>query len=285
MSTLFDKAFLDALTRIAVKSRLSVEGTMAGNRKSIKKGSSAEFSDFREYTPGDDYRRIDWNAYGRFEKLYIKLFMEEREAPVSVFLDTSKSMDWGQPLKSTASRQLAAAISYVTLKNYDSLNLYCISDAIREKTVLLRGTASFSKVLSVLESVEYGGNTSFYQALKGCRLKSRGLSVIISDLFCRDDIKETLKYLSYNKQEIYVCHILSPQENNPEPGSAYRLQDIETGGYVNVTLSSDVLKAYKKALEGFIIECAEACRKYNAQYVPLDTSNSIEYMMRQVVRE
>jgi len=93
MSELFDGKFLQTIQQLTLSAHFSIDGSTAGNRKSRSKGSSVEFSDYREYIPGDDFRRIDWNAYGRFEKLIVKLFMEEREAPVNIFLDVSKSMD------------------------------------------------------------------------------------------------------------------------------------------------------------------------------------------------
>jgi len=122
MSQLFDSEFLKKIQQLVITSKIVLSDGAGGNRKSRSKGSSIEFSDYREYSLGDDFRRIDWNAYGRFEKLFIKLFMEEREAHVHIFLDTSKSMDWGEPNKSFASRRLAAELSYISPSNYDKVS-------------------------------------------------------------------------------------------------------------------------------------------------------------------
>ncbi|MCR4436781.1 MAG: DUF58 domain-containing protein [Clostridiales bacterium] len=285
MSELFDSEFLKKLQRLVINSRIVLSEGMGGNRKSRSKGSSVEFSDYREYAASDDFRRVDWNAYGRFEKLYIKLFMEEREAPVHVFLDTSKSMDWGEPNKSVASRRLAAVLSYISLSNYDTVSLTSIGSRMEESKASLRGKNSFKEVLDFLEKMEYGGPTDLYAAVRDSGLKSgRGISILISDLFSQGSLEDAVKYLQFRKQEVFLCHMLAPQEVNPEINASLRLVDIETGEYRDITATSRLVKAYKNVYHKFIASTEAMCRRRGVNYIKMETTMDLDQMIKMVVR-
>jgi uncharacterized protein (DUF58 family) len=284
MSELFDENFLKKLQNLVITTKIAVTSGTAGNRKSRSKGSSVEFSDYREYAVGDDFRRIDWNAFGRFEKLFVKLFMEEREAPVNIFLDTSKSMDWGEPNKTIASRRLAAALSYMSLVNYDRVYLACISDGLNCALQSLRSRSSFGRVLDFLEKVEYGSTTNLGAALIESGMgNQRGISILISDLFSKGKLKETIDYLQYRNQDIYICHILAPQEINPSLESAIRLVDSETGEFMDVSITSQLIKTYRKSFSGYISEIEGMCFKRGVNYIRMDISIPIEQMIKMVV--
>jgi uncharacterized protein (DUF58 family) len=284
MSQLFDSDFLKKLQQLVITSKVILTDGGGGNRKSRSKGSSVEFSDYREYTLGDDFRRIDWNAYGRFEKLFIKLFMEEREAPVNLFLDTSKSMDWGEPNKSMASRRLAAALCYISLSNYDRVSIACLSNTVEKMKLSLRGKNSFGDVLDMLEKLEYNRGTDLLAAIRQFNLKpSRGISIIISDFLSQGALEESIKYLQYRKQEVYVCHVLAPQEVNPEINSSLRLIDKETGEYMDVTASPQLVKAYHKVFTNFTAGLEEVCFKRGASYMRFESSVPVETMVKKVV--
>jgi len=283
MSRLFDKEFLARLQRLALTSKYPTDTLSAGNRKSQSNGSSVEFTDYREYSHGDDYRRLDWNAYGRFEKLYIKLFTEEREAPVTVLLDVSRSMDWGEPNKSISSRRLAAAIAYISLVNYDRVSLLCIDEGIQKILTDIRGKNSFHRITDFLEDVRYGAGSSIQKAVEGCPVKwSRGITVLISDLFTDGEFEELLKYLAYRRQTVHVCHILSPQETNPEVNEPVRLIDSETGRFVDITVTRGLLDSYHKTLNGFINGIERCCRKWGARYYQFSSDLSVEMMVKEV---
>lgn len=284
MSELFDGEFLRKLQQLVITSKIILADGAGGNRKSRSKGSSVEFSDYREYSMGDDFRRVDWNAYGRFEKLFIKLFMEEREAPVYIFLDTSKSMDWGEPNKNVASRRLAAALSYISLSNYDRVSIACIGSRAERQKLSMRGKNSFGEVLDFLEKAEYRSVTDLYAAVKETNLKSsKGISIIISDLFSAGALDDTVKYLQFRKQDVYICHILSPQETSPEINESLRLVDVETGEFRDVTAAPLLLKTYKKVYDGFINRIEELCFKRGVNYMNMVTTMPVEEMIRMVV--
>ncbi|TYQ18359.1 UNVERIFIED_CONTAM: putative conserved protein (some members containing a von Willebrand factor type A (vWA) domain) [Acetivibrio alkalicellulosi] len=284
MKNLFDADFIKKLEQLVLWSKISISDGGAGNRKSRAKGSSVEFSDYREYAIGDDFKRIDWNAYGRFEKLFIKLFMEERETTVNLFLDTSKSMDFGQPSKSIISRQLAAAISYISLSNYDKVSVLCLKDEIDKFKSSLRGKNSFGEIAKLLDSTQYKGTTNIYNLISKYHFKSgKGVTVIISDFFSEGSILDMLKYLNFNKQHVYLCHILSPQEISPEITDSLRLIDSETRIHREVTASNHIIAVYEKVYKKFITHIEESCAKLGAHYILMDTSRPIETLIRMVV--
>jgi len=284
MSELFDSEFLKKVKQLALSTKIITASGSVGNRKSRSKGSSVEFSDFREYTPGDDFRRIDWNAYGRFEKLFIKLFLEEREAAVHIYLDTSKSMDWGEPNKSIMSRRLAAVLSYISLSSYDCVSISSISDTCEKSILSLRGKNSFGNVLNFLQDLIYKSKTDLYKAIEASQWKqSKGISVIISDLQPQDGLLETIRLLQFRKQEVHICHILSPQEISPSVNSSLRLIDSEIGNAKDVTIYQQLLKEYRKVYLSYVREVEETCLKLGANYVHMDSGMAIEKMVRLVV--
>ena len=283
MSQLFDGEFLNKIQRLALNARFSSGGVSAGNRKSRSKGSSVEFSDYREYAPGDDFRRIDWNAFGRFEKLFIKLFMEEREAPVSIFVDVSKSMDWGEPNKSFASRRLAAALAYISLINFDRVSVACVDDDVRQVCRNVRGKSLFGRITEILESIQYTGESHIVKAVENSRiLAGRGISVVISDFFTRGSIAELTRFLDYNRQTSYICHILSPQELSPDVGGSVRLVDSETGKFIDITVTPSLLKSYGKALDDFTGLTEQVCIKRGAYYFRFSSDTAAEMMVKEV---
>lgn len=284
MSILFDSEFLKKIQQLTLASKIVLSEGAGGNRKSKSKGSSVEFSDYREYSEGDDFRRVDWNAYGRFEKLFIKLFMEEREAPVCIFLDISKSMDWGEPNKSVASRRLAAALSYISLSNYDRVSLFCIHERLEKAKLSLRGKNAFGEVMDFYENIEYGGNTDLLAAVSDSHMKSaRGISIVISDLMPSTRLSDAIKFLQYRKQEVHICHLLSPQEIHPEINTSFRLIDSETEEFRDVTSSPLLLKTYRKIYGSYISEIEELCFKRGADYIRIDSSLPVEQMIKKVV--
>ena len=283
MSQLFDSTFLQKIQQLALNARFTLEGTSAGNRKSRSKGSSVEFSDYREYTQGDDFRRVDWNAYGRFEKLFIKLFMEEREAHVTIFLDVSKSMDWGEPNKTIASRRLTAALAYISLINFDRVTVACVDEDIQQMCKDIRGKNFFHKVTDVLENIQYTGRSQIQKAIESCRLQSgRGITVLISDFFTQGSFQELLKYLTYKKQAVYICHILSPQEIQPAVSESVKLVDSETGEMMDITVTPTLLNSYGRALDNFRNQIEQACIKWGAYYFQFSSETAVEEMVREV---
>lgn len=273
---IFDAQFYKKLENIVLNANIIMNAGASGGRKSKAKGSSVEFSDYREYALGDDFRRIDWNAYGRFNKLFVKLFMEEREALINIFIDSSKSMDFGENKKSIIALKIAAVVSYLGLNNLDRVCINDIKGSSIKQSSALSGKSMFQSCVNYLENIEFLGSTNINSALKKKNLTRNGISIIISDFFSEDGIEEAVKYLLYKKQQVILIHILSDEELNPELEGKLRLLDSETGLSKDIAVTPAVLKQYHNTLKHFISGLKEFSKKMGASYIQVSSSDLIE---------
>ncbi|HIW25797.1 MAG TPA: DUF58 domain-containing protein [Firmicutes bacterium] len=266
-------ARLDVLD-LAVKKRLG--GISAGARKSTAKGSSLEFSDFREYTQGDDLRRIDWNSYARFGRLYTKLFNEERQATVNIILDVSSSVRvYGE--KRDYAGAFAASAAYIALNNSDMVNIFAVDSsgtdrctALSSKKSFPRAVAFIEEALSKTEKTRTAINASV-AALAGERL-GEGISLIISDFFSDDGCDTAVKFLRSKKQGVILAQILDSREINFEERGNLRLVDSENGSFRELEITPEMLKRYGRALEEFKNGLKELALRNEAEYHFLDDS-------------
>ncbi len=272
----FDEEFYRKLESISIKARMTLTDGAAGGRKSKAKGSSVEFSDFREYTPGDDFRRIDWNAYGRFDKLFIRLFMEEREALLNIFFDCSKSMDFGDKSKAVMALRITGILTYIALNNLDRVCLNRLQGNAVIPSSSYMGKSSFQRALQFLEASNFKGNTNLSESVKRKDLKSRGIAVVISDFFTVGSIDEVIKYLAYKKQQIILIQVLSEDELEPMLGGQVRLVDSETNEEMNLTITSKLLKTYSQKLKGLQMGVKASVKKYGGVFFQISSSDSLE---------
>ncbi|WIV11507.1 DUF58 domain-containing protein [Proteiniborus sp. MB09-C3] len=271
---LIDSSLLKKLESLKLNSNVVLNQGYGGGRKSKSKGSSVEFSDFREYVPGDDFRKIDWNAYGRFQKLFIKLFMEEREANINIFIDASKSMDFGNPKKSTLAKQLALVFGYLSLANMDRVNIYIHGNNKLESLEQLSGKNNAHRLATYLDNIIFDKSEDFFQIIKTQAYK-RGISIILSDLFS-DNFQAAIKYLSFMNQSIVVLNLLSVEEITPFYSGDIRFIDSETEEGKDISMTQSVLNSYDKTFKNFINRNREICRKFSCQYTLISNELSIE---------
>ncbi len=269
----FTTEFYESLKKQRLMLKMHLAAGLNGGRKSNSKGSSVEFSDFREYILGDDIRRIDWNAYGRFDKFFVKLFMEEREGIFRVFVDASESMTFGTPLKSVVAKRQAGLYAYSILDNSDRLILYEKYARNMLSHTEYAGKQGFSKAIDALSRTDFSGDFDLFSAIRHQEIKSRGVSIIISDFYTHD-LEETLKYLTAKKQEIILIQTLSKEEENPEILDSVRLLDSEIlnpsmKDGLRATGSHQLKKNYKKQYDSFIRNIEAVARHYNAKYIRL----------------
>ena len=288
---IFDQDFFNGLGRVKLVTRITMQGGRSGLRKSAAKGSSVEFADFREYVPGDDIRRIDWNTYGRMDKLFVKLFVEEREAYYSIITDTSASMDFGTPYKGVCAARLAGAVSYMALNNLDRVRLSAINGDKVINSSDFTGRQGFNKVMAWLSGMEFSGKTDLYKSIKNIPFNQRGVTVLISDLFSQDstdeniaNIADTIRYLRYMKQEVLVLHVLSPEEIKPGLEGTIGLEDSETGDILRVTATSNLCRQYKRVLDRFITRVMECARHYQAHYIQACSNETIDTFIYKGIR-
>ncbi len=271
---LINSDFLKKLDRLKLNSNIILNKGYSGLRKSKSKGNSVEFSDFREYTHGDDYRKIDWNVYARFERLFIKLFMEEREALINIFLDCSKSMDFGNPKKSLTAQKIALALGYLSLSNMDKINLFTQKDDFLKDTDYLHGKNSFSTLVNYVDNINFDNKRDFFSLIKS-RTYKKGVSIIISDLFT-NTLKDSIKYLSYMKQTIIIIQVLSLEEIKPNDTGDIRFIDSETHEAKDVSVTPQVLSSYNDTFSEFINEIKELCHKYGCSYTLVSNKEHID---------
>ena len=266
-------AFLSRLDTLNLAMRGRAQGGAGGTRRSRQTGSSAEFSDYREYIPGDDIRRLDWNAYARFDRLFLKLFMEEQESRVTVLLDASASME----AKWTAARSAAEAVGYLALTGGDRLCTQILKNGRALRSPEFAGRASFPRLTGFLDScVPDGTEGTLTEAVKHTEGLRKGLCFLITDGYTEDALKETLDYLRYMKQEMAVIQVLSAGELRPEMEGALRLEDSESGEKLDLLADRSALDAYRGALESFLKDVRGNCASREALYLLLDSGKSFE---------
>ena len=211
----FNKDYIGKLESFSIYMDTLLMNGYSGARKSKAKGMSLEFSDFRPYVLGDDIRRIDWNSYGRFDKLFIKLFMEEKQGSINIFIDSSASMQAGEPEKLFYAKQLAASIAYIALRNMDLVNLFAFSDEITNEKKNIQTKNLFPDLLDFLDNLPVNKESRLVNALNKIKNipMTKGISFIISDFFSEDGYEEAVKLLQYKKQQIVLVQILSPRKS------------------------------------------------------------------------
>ncbi len=275
----FNREFYESLGMFKMQLKMKLASGANGGRKSNAKGSSVEFSDFREYIPGDDVRRIDWNAYARFDRLFVKLFMEEKEGIFRIYLDAGASMDYGEANKAVAAKRLAAAMSYCILDNSDRVILSVLKDGKCESFKGVTGKQGFSKIIDNLTTVRFEGRNDLLASIRSRDLTTRGVAIVISD-FYTDKTEDIIKYLVLKKQEVVLVQVLSPEELDPELLGTYDLIDSEDGSLVKVTSSAQLIRNYKSTLNGFIENTKALCKKYSAAYYFANSSENITAVLR-----
>ena len=289
---MLDAKIFDSLSRLQLQMSHKSSLNMSGNRKSVQKGISAEFSDFREYMPGDDLRRMDWNVYARLDKLYIREYMEEKEAVVSVLIDTSASMDYGAKSKAELAADLAAVVSFLALNHMDRLLLYDMKDMSRGLSVG-GGRNAFAKAACWLEKLSFSGEINMLSAAKQMQLRGPGVTVIISDFLHPDMLEEgkagygyekLLQYLSYCKQRPVILHTLASEELHISLTGALNLIDAENGSKLRLTVDGAAIDRYDRELCRLTERMKRGCRAGRGAYVLCDTGRDRGQLIFQDLR-
>jgi len=211
-----DPEVLARLSRLDLKARLVVEGFLSGLHTSPYKGFSQEFADYRQYIPGDEPKRIDWKAYARTDRFYIKEYQEETNLRAYLLLDKSGSMGYGERIsKLEYAKYLAASLAYLLLKQKDSVGIITFDTTIRQFIPPSSRKANFTRILEVIENTTPKGETSLANVLfqMAQKVKRRGLIILFSDLL--DEPEQVVKSLSsfrYRKHEMLVFQVLDEQE-------------------------------------------------------------------------
>jgi uncharacterized protein (DUF58 family) len=291
--TLLDGALARRLERLTLISRRRLVGQGQGDRRSLRKGSSLEFADYRHYVEGDDPARVDWNIYSRTDTLFVRLYEEEEVLNVHLLVDASRSMDWGEPPKLRYARQLAAALGYVALNAANRLFVWPLgASASAYGPAWGRGRAGamltfmdeFRPAQTVTPLVAgLSTGPDLEQSLNTFTSRAGGLVVLISDLLS-PSWEKALSRLAGRSGEVVVLHTLSPQELRPTLGGDVRLIDRESGASVSVTLNNDAIRLYGQRLAEWRRTVESFCARHGMGYLPIDTATPLETLLFDVLR-
>jgi len=271
---MLSEAFLRQLDQLRLTLRSPAQGGAGGLRRSRALGSSVEVSDFREYAPGDDLRRVDWNAYARFERLFLKLFMEEQETQVHILLDASASM--AAEGKWELAQSLAQLFAYLALRGGDRVTLYALGGETR-RSEPLSGRAGYLRGADFLSALRPAGETRLCADVLRLPLHpGRGVALLITDLMSPDGYEKALQSLQYRRQEATLLHVLSPGEMQPALEGPVRLIDSETGEARELSADHALLAAYHRALEELLRGAEAFCRAREMRYLCLLSDMDLE---------
>ena len=285
--TLLSVEFRRRIDRLHLHSRSVFRGKFKGERRSTNKGTGVEFADYRVYELGNDLHHVDWNVYARLDRLFIKLFRAEEDLPVSILLDNSKSMDFGEPTKFSHAKQLAAALGYIGLAGLDRVAIHVFSNRARPIVPPTYGKAQFLRMSRALEAVNVGGQTDMATCLKYLITHSRqaGAAVIISDFLDINSYTSSLKQLLARKFDLTLIQILADAEINPQILGEWRLEDSETGTAKEITIDEGTHADYKRRLDSYCSELRQFCVNRGANYVRITNQTPIEQVVLRDLQE
>jgi uncharacterized protein (DUF58 family) len=274
----FTSEFLAQLERLSLASRRVFRGRVKGERRSPRKGHSVEFCDYRAYGSGDDLRYVDWNVYGRLDRLYVKLFVDEEDLCLHLIVDGSASMAFGTPSKLEYAARAAAALGFVGLVNLERVGVGILRDKVSEGWPPTRGRNQFVKLVDFLSNVRGAGATGLNQALANYAMRTRepGLAVGFSDMLDPGGYEAGLRALLERRFDVHVIHLLDPEEMNPEMAGEFRLVDSETGEPCELTVDGDAVRAYRDRLRQFLEKVETFCRAQEIGYHRVITDSPVE---------
>lgn len=283
---LLDPDFMARLEHLELVSKKIFAGTMRGERRSKRRGDSVEFADYRNYSVGDDLRFLDWNIYARLDQLFIKLFQQEEDLHVSLILDISKSMDFGQPNKGRYAKQVAAALAYIGLANLDRVSIYPFAEGLTYELPGLRGRRLMHRIAEFLTTIEYETGSNLALACKqyAARHPQRGIVIVISDFFDKGGFEQGLRYLLSRDLDIYAIQVLSPEEIEPTLTGDLQLLDVEDDDIAEVTISRALINRYKKNLHAYCESLRNFCTQRGIAYLFTSTDVPFDQLILKYLR-
>ena len=277
-------AFFSRLEALAFNLRKDLGGYFGGKHLVNTYGQTVEFADYREYMLGDDIRRIDWNLYSRFEKYFIKLFTDERQMHVQIFIDCSGSMGKVNPDKGAYAIAAAAAMGYLAIHNMDKVSYHLIRGGKAENPFgTIVGKTAFFRAMKTLDRIEFDGEAEISHAIISNPNTGTGdgLTVIISDFFSNDDWKKGVDYLVYKKKQILLMQVYSPDELDPTYTDRINLIDAESvdmadARNMKLRINKSMQQAFREAVTAFYDDIGNFCKKRGAGFIALNCEKPIE---------
>jgi uncharacterized protein (DUF58 family) len=277
----FDPLVLAKISTMSLRARYVVEGVLSGLHESPYRGYSVEFAEHREYAPGDEIRRIDWKAYGKFDRYFIKEYEEETNLRATIFLDTSASMAYGSQglRKFDYGCYLAASMAYLMLRQGDYVGLVTFDAQVLRYIPPRSGLPHLQALMSHLETIQPQGETHLDLALREIagKITKRGMIMVISDLFDNPEtILRVLKYFRHRRNEVMVFHVLDHNELEFPFERLTVFEDMEDPTARVLSDPRTIREAYLQQIRAFIDNYQQACRRERIDYNCFPTTTPLD---------
>ncbi len=282
----FDSDFLKKLEYLYIVSKKIFAGRIKAERRSTRRGVSVEFADYRNYTAGDDFRYIDWNAFARLDELLLKLYEEREDLHIYFLVDASQSMTYGELPKLIYAKRVAAALAYIGLSNLDRIGITAFNTTDMNRLPTERGKGKIFTVLNFLDQIDGTGETDLESAFHNFvhMTKRRGLVVLISDLFDPKGFTAGLNMLKFQKHDLFVIHIIDEKEAAPNLLGDYHLVDVETDQLRPVTINENHIKRYQALFKKYCDDLDRYCTQREISIVRTMTKAPFEELILRIFR-
>jgi uncharacterized protein (DUF58 family) len=284
---LLDPGFMARLDQLDILSRKILAGKLKGERRSKRRGQSVEFADYRNYVIGDDLRFIDWNIYARLDRLFLKLFLEEEDLALHVLIDTSESANYGTPNKSHYMKQVAAALGYIGLVNYNRVTINAISAGLSATTGALRGRSRVPQMLDFVSKLQPSGPGNLADACRRFALanRTRGVCVVLSDFFDKNGFDSGLRFVAGGRYDLFAIQVLCPQEIDPDLQGDLKLVDVEDADIAEVSITQPLLKKYKNNLNAYCLSLKDFITRRGGTYLFTSTAVGFDTLILNYLRQ
>jgi uncharacterized protein (DUF58 family) len=285
-STLFDAEFMRKLETLRLLARKAFRGQSQNDRTTLRRGMGLEFSDYRRYHAGDDFRYIDWNVYSRLDRLFLKIFTAEEDLTIHLLVDASQSMQVGTPPKLDYARRVAAALGYIGLNGLDRVGAVSFADELGRPMPPQRGRQQIFSLFQYFEGLQCQGGTDLNRVLSNYARQSTkgGLAIVLSDLLDAHGYARGLDALAYGRFDVLVIQLVDETELNPPFEGALRLHDIESTQQRRLTVNRRMLEMYHQKVVDYFHQIETFCAKRNIEYLRASTTVPFEDLILRYLR-
>lgn len=279
--------FLARLEKLHLAAKKLSWGQQRGEHPTVRRGYSLEFADYRKYNRGDDLRYVDWNVYGRLERLLLKVFTAEEEMNLYLLIDASGSMAEGNPSKAAFAVRVAAALGYIGLKAHDRVGALSFADNAVAHVPLGRSRRQVLALFHFLAGLECGGTTDLTRAVKAFtqRFPRRGLVVLLSDLFDAQGCDAAFEELLARKYDVLVVHVLAEEDVQLKAGGDLSLIDVESSRERRVFLDRDLAQRFNDEVARYLNATRAFCQKRSIDYFRARADDSFEDFVLRYLRQ
>ncbi|HHT26566.1 MAG TPA: DUF58 domain-containing protein [Firmicutes bacterium] len=287
LGELLDNRFLRQLEHLRLVPGRAATRTDMGDVASRRLGTSVEFTDFREYQPGDDFRTIDWASLARLDKLFVRLFRADENLQLELHIDASISMEFGSPTKLAYAVQLAAALGFIALHHGDVVSASVFGRQPQQRFAPARGRQAIVRLFRFLTETQNSGGTDINAALGRLAKEGvgSGIAVVISDLLDSNGYAAGLDALLRSGRQVALIHLLSPAELNPATIGDFEWIDSETKESVELAVNTETLAVYRETLTAWLTEIRSYCHRRRISYFQVDTATPVDQLVLRHLRK